>query len=343
MRRKDPPAAALKHDHDRIHQDAAKKKAPRSSENASANSNKKRASSKDAAVHLWATVDPPGGEPTWHPLIEFVVRSKAPYGVHEGSNHRWTRANTGHAPPGIPATTLRDLYSVPTVGSNRGPAAAAAAAPGRGAGIAVANWQGGACLPYPPDVESYCSLSSFEPYRQGHRVRGSQPCKLEVRTKAARNASAACIEADLDSEMLFAAADMTRSVVGANNGTSFLAWAISWFGQKHGPEIATVSWSGSVRGAARCGVCSVVHVCATHVRASCYWCGVSQCCCCVWRMARAYIRKMVLAFVLVCIYGWYPPFVVDVPPLWLMSSLCPGCVCTVVCWYPPFVPPFVMK
>lgn len=189
-----------------------------------------------AATHLWTTVSPPPGVPSWHPLIEFVVNANAPRAVHERANHRWRRSNAGHSPPGIPATTLRDLYSVPANSS--------AGAGGRGAGIAVSNWQGSDCLLYPPDVESYCSMSSFDHYRQGRHAH-SQPCRLELRSRAAPNASAACIEADLDSEILFAAADMTRSVVGANNGTSFLPWAVAWFGQKHGPDIATVSWSGS--------------------------------------------------------------------------------------------------
>ena len=153
-------------------------------------------SSKNDNVHLWATVDPPEGEPTWHPLIEFVVKAKAPRAVHEGSKHRWRRASNGNgnSPPGIPATTLRDLYSVPT--SADVDAGVGTSAGGRGAGITVANWQGGACLLYPPDVESYCSMSSFEHehtrQRQGRRAHNSQPCRLDLRSQAAANASAAC-------------------------------------------------------------------------------------------------------------------------------------------------------
>lgn len=37
------------------------------------------------------------------------------------------------------------------------------------------------------------------------------------------------IEATLDVELVMAAAAGVRSVVGVNNGTSFLQWAIDWF------------------------------------------------------------------------------------------------------------------
>ena len=69
----------------------------------------------------------------------------------------------------------------------------------------------------------------------------------------AANASEACIEAELDSEMLLAAAPTVTNVVGSNGpaGGSFLAWALDWFNTADGPrvpQVASVSWGGSEGG-----------------------------------------------------------------------------------------------
>eukprot|EP01046_Picozoa_sp_COSAG06_P004069 COSAG06_NODE_166_length_21548_cov_13.568651_5_plen_259_part_00 len=67
----------------------------------------------------------------------------------------------------------------------------------------------------------------------------------------ATNASTACVEAELDTEMMLAAVGggggVARSVVGVNNGSSFLEWALDWFAEDSeagSPDIATVSWGG---------------------------------------------------------------------------------------------------
>ena len=64
---------------------------------------------------------------------------------------------------------------------------------------------------YPPDIVAFCLAAGLARCGDVNSV-----------PTAAPNASAACIEADLDTEMLFAAADDVVSVVGVNNGTGFL-------------------------------------------------------------------------------------------------------------------------
>ena len=143
---------------------------------------------------------------------------------------RWRRApaaNLKSQPPGSAAPTLRSLYSVP--------------ARAHSSGASVSAWQGAGCRVYTRDVKSYCTESGL-PAAGG--------CKVLSVPPAAPNASAACIEADLDAELLLAAADDVLSISGPNvfsNGTglSFVAWATVWFAESNASDILTVSWGGA--------------------------------------------------------------------------------------------------
>eukprot|EP01052_Picozoa_sp_SAG31_P008130 SAG31_NODE_403_length_16150_cov_12.566588_5_plen_195_part_00 len=115
-------------------------------------------------------------------------------------------------PLGLSASTLRTMYSVP-------PTSAINAT-----GLRVANWQGGGCKVFRADVQRFCRESGPGPS-------GGDACVQELDTSvagAAPNASSGCIEAELDSEMLLVAAPTVTNVVGANAGSSFLAWAVDW-------------------------------------------------------------------------------------------------------------------
>lgn len=133
-------------------------------------------------------------------------------------------------PVGLSTTTLRQMYSVP--------------ANANASGIRVSNWQGGQCKVYRNDIASFCRLSG-----------SLGDCMSQVDTSIANatdNVSNACIEADLDTEMVLASAPSVISVVGSNgaNGGSFLAWAVDWFNTSGCgvPQVASVSWGGSESG-----------------------------------------------------------------------------------------------
>lgn len=120
------------------------------------------------------------------------------------------------------ATTVEGGHGSPWVFSAFG---------GGSGGARVGAWQGASCRVYKPDVRGFC---------EGSVLRRCGPV-VSVPTPAP-NASSACIEADLDTEMLFAAADGVASVVGVNSGSSFLGYAIEWFAQENdtAPDIVTV-------------------------------------------------------------------------------------------------------
>ena len=170
-----------------------------------------------------------------------VVLSVVPLELHarswrweETPIHGHTRAAQAVAPPlpspllAMDAQCIRTLYDIPT-----GTDAVNAS------GIRVGTWQGGGCHVYPPDITHFCELSGLG------RCSASTNVTLPG---GAVNATSACIEGDLDTEMMLAAAGSSaQSVVGINNGSSFLQWALDWFaedGKDGSPDIATVSWGG---------------------------------------------------------------------------------------------------
>ena len=111
-------------------------------------------------------------------------------------------------------------------------------------GMRVSNWQGGKCKVYRNDIASFCKLSG-----------SLGDCMSQVDTSIANvtdNVTNACIEAELDTEMVLASAPSVVSVVGSNgaNGGSFLAWAVGWFSSTGPavPQVASVSWGGSEGG-----------------------------------------------------------------------------------------------
>jgi hypothetical protein len=173
-----------------------------------------------------------------------VVVSVVLLGMHSRS-WRWgeinlSTDNTHHrvartAPPlptpllAMDAQCIRTLYDTPS-----GADATTAS------GVRVGTWQGGGCRVYPPDIARFCELSGL-----GSDCTASTNVSL---SGGAVNATSACIEGDLDTEMmLVAAGSSAQSVVGVNNGSSFLQWSLDWFaedGADGSPDIATVSWGG---------------------------------------------------------------------------------------------------
>ncbi len=153
---------------------------------------------------------------------------------------RVRRASSLPLPLGLSASTLREMYSVPPAAANNG------------SGVRVSNWQGIDCKVFRPDIESYCRLSG------GLGAGGdSGYCMDSLNTSVsgvAPSAADACIEGDLDSEMLLAAAPAVANVVGVNGAVAgFLPWAVAWFNQSSNssgtshrddgvPLIASVSW-----------------------------------------------------------------------------------------------------
>ena len=150
------------------------------------------------------------------------------------------QANDVHRALGASVGTFRSLYSFPPPGKETdelGLRRREFGADGTHAKVRVSNWQAGTCKVFPPDVERFCALSAL----------GRGCAAIRNASLPANNATAACIEADLDSEMVAtAAADAVVNVAGANNGSSFLSWAVSWFnqGSAASPSIASVSWGG---------------------------------------------------------------------------------------------------
>eukprot|EP00037_Helgoeca_nana_P035542 m.425642 g.425642 ORF g.425642 m.425642 type:complete len:658 (+) comp53615_c0_seq1:69-2042(+) len=131
-------------------------------------------------------------------------------------------STTAKATPASAAKTIRALYSVPALASTRG--------------VQVGIWQSGGCRVFPPDTSSFSNLSGLP-----------HSGTLTSIPPVAPNATEACIEADLDVEALFTAADTVVAVSGVNNGTGFLPWAIEWFAEPAATavEIMTVSWGSS--------------------------------------------------------------------------------------------------
>jgi hypothetical protein len=157
--------------------------------------------------------------------------------LHLSPRPRRVAATEKQSAFGVSAATLRELYSLPQPVTDSG---------GKDIGQQqqehlVANWQGGNCKVFPPDVQEFCTASGLDSAQCASHLNVSVP-------GPAPNSKLGCIEAELDTEMVLAVnSDSLHSLVGVNNGTSFLAWALSWFQTPPGPgvpEIATVSWGG---------------------------------------------------------------------------------------------------
>ena len=174
-----------------------------------------------AQLQSFAEVDRPEA-------VALIVSTRST-GAVSGSSHTLQRVSSP-LPVGLSTSTLREMYSVPENAN--------------ASGIRVSNWQGGKCKVYRNDIANFCKLSG-----------SLGDCMSQVDTSignATDNVSNACIEADLDTEMLLSSAPSVVSVVGSNgaNGGSFLAWAVDWFNSSgYGvPQVASVSWGGSEGG-----------------------------------------------------------------------------------------------